>query len=168
MIQPSDPEDRLLNLAEREMVAQTRPAMITRLSKDDLQALGRRLREARDRAHRIARQQSREMSGKGIPRGATPARDNMGSDAKAQVLVQALKRVTMALRKLAAPTQAELMRKAVEMKRAASTTQHPGPGRTARQGMQPKASGRPTVKMDPREIGRVSQAVKVSQRKRDR
>lgn len=168
MNEPSNPEDRLLSMAEREMVDQTRPPVIAGQSKDELQALAKRLREARDRARRIARQQSREISGKGRPRGATPARDNTGTEAKAQVLVDALQRVTLALRKLAAPTQAELTRKAAERKRAAPTTQHPQSGRTAKQGMASKTSSRPTVKTDPREIGRVSQAVKVAQRKRDR
>ena len=168
MNQPSSPEDRLLSVAEREMVAQTRPPSITGRSKDELQALGKRLREARDRARRIARQQSREIRGKGEPRGATPARENIGTEAKAELLVDALKRVTLALRKLTAPTQSELTRKALERKRAASTTQHPQPGRTAKQGMTAKVSSRPTVKTDPREVGRVSQAMKVAQRKRDR
>jgi len=169
MNEPSNPEDRLLSVAEREMVAQTRPPGIAGRSKDELQALGKRLRQARNRARRIARQQSREISGKAQqPRGAIPARDNTGTEAKAQVLVDALQRVTLAMRKLTAPTQAELTRKAAERKRAAPTTQHPEPGRTAKQGMARKASSRPTVKTDPREIGRVSQAVKVAQRKRDR
>jgi hypothetical protein len=168
MSESSNPEDRLLDLTEREMVAQTRASGLTELSKDDLQALGKRLRKARDRARRIAHQQSREISGKGLPRGATPARDNTGTEAKAQVLVDALKRVTTALRKLTAPTQAELLRKAIERKRAAPTTEHPGSGLTAKRGMQPKASGRPTVKVDSREIGRVSQAGRIAQKKRDR
>ncbi|WP_428489990.1 hypothetical protein [Rhodopila sp.] len=168
MNEPSHPEDRLLSVAEREMVDQTRTPGVATLSKDQLQALGKRLRNARDRARRIGRQQSREISGKGKPRGATPARDNTGTGAKAQALVDALQRVTAALRKLNAPTQAEVMRKAVERKRTATTTQHPASGRSANKGMAPKVSGRPTVKSDPREIGRVSQAVKVAQRKRDR
>jgi hypothetical protein len=168
MSEPSNPEDRLLNLTEREMVAQTRSPGLTKLSKDDLQALGKRLRDARDRARRMARQQSREMSGKALPRGATPARDNAGTEAKAQVLVDALKRVTMALRKLTAPTQLEMLRKAIERKRAAPATERPGSGQAAKKGMQPKVSGRPTVKVDPRETGRVSQTGKIAQKKRDR
>jgi hypothetical protein len=168
MNEPSNPEDRLLSIAEREMVAQTRSPGIASRSKDELQALGKRLREARGRARRIARQQSREISGKARPRGATAARDNTGSEAKAEVLVDALRRVTGALRKLTAPTQAELTRKAVARKRAAPTTRYPEAGRTATKGMAPKANSGPSVKTDPREIGRVSQAVKVAQRKRDR
>ena len=116
-------ENRLLSVAEREMVAQTRPSGVGKLSKDDLQALARRLRDARDRAKRMAHQQRREISGKAAPRGASAARDNLGTEAKAQVLANALQRVSLALRKLTAPTQAELIRKAVARKQAAATPQ---------------------------------------------
>jgi hypothetical protein len=84
------------------------------------------------------------------------------------VLAEAVGRVVAALRKLDAPTQAEAMRKAVAMKRAAPPTQHPGSEPTASKGIPSKPSRRPTVTSDPREVGRVSQAVKVAQAKRDR
>ena len=104
MTESADLGDRLLNVAEREMVTQTRSPTVETLTKPELQELGKRLREARDRSRRIARQQQREMRGKSEPRGATPARDNLGSEGKTEVLVNALKRVTAALRKLARPT----------------------------------------------------------------
>jgi hypothetical protein len=84
-------------------VAQTRPPGVNQMSRVELQALGKRLREARDRSRRIASQQQREMRGKADPRGAAPARDNTGSLSKTAVLVSALKRVTAALRKLNKP-----------------------------------------------------------------
>jgi hypothetical protein len=162
-------EDRLLSAAEHEMVAQTRPPVVGQLSKEALQVLGKRLREARDRSRRVASQQQREMRGKTSPRGATPARDNTGSLGKTEVLVAALKRVTAALRAIAkpTPTPAQLLH-TVQEARKAEAAQRPGPGRTASKGMQVKASQRPTVQMDPREIGRVSQATKVGQAKRGR
>ena len=161
-------ENRLLGVSEREMVAQTQPPGLAGRSKEELQALGKQLRSARDRARRIARQQMREIRGKAAPRGAVAARDNAGSEAKTAVLVEALKRVTQALRRVNAPTQAELTRKAAERKRAAAAPAHPDPGRTASAGMASKASRQRTVKADPREVGRVSKAVKVAQAKRDR
>ncbi len=164
----SNPDDRLFNTAERDMVEQTSPVVLEKLSKEALQALAKRLRSARDRARRIGRQQKREIRGKADPKGNAPARDNAGTEAKAQALVEALNRVTVALRKLKAPTQAELTRKAAAMKRAAANPQRPGPGNTASQGMQPIASRQRTTTPDPREIGRVSQADKVAQAKRDR
>jgi hypothetical protein len=57
-------EDRLLSIAERTMAGQ--PG-IAQLSTEELQALGKRLREARDRALRIGHQQHREMRGKAEP-----------------------------------------------------------------------------------------------------
>jgi len=168
MNQRIDPEDRLLNIAERKIVQQTRPPGISERTRQELHGLARWLRQARDRANRIGRQQKREIRGKADPKGATPARDNLGTEAKAQVLADALARVAAALRKLDTPTQAEVMRKAVALKAAKAAPRHPSAGRTASRGMQPKTSPRPTVKADPREIGRVSQAVKVAQAKRDR
>ena len=160
-------DDRLLNMAEREMVAQTRPPIADALTKEELQALGKRLREARDRSRRIASQQQREMRGKSGPRGAAPARDNTGSEAKTAVLVEALKRVTAALRKLNRPTPAQVLRKALEAKQAA-VPQHPSAGPTASKGMRATVSKQRSVRLDPREIGRVSKANKVAQAKRDR
>ncbi len=160
-------DDRLLNIAERELVAQTRAPIAEALTKEDLQALGKRLREARDRSRRIASQQQREMRGKTGPRGATPARDNTGSEAKTGVLVEALKRVTAALRKLNRPTAAQVLRKALETKQAA-VPHHPSAGPTASKGMRANVSKQRSVRMDPREVGRVSKANKVAQAKRDR
>ena len=160
-------DDRLLNMAEREMVAQTRPPIADALTKEELQALGKRLREARDRSRRIASQQQREMRGKSGPRGAAPARDNTGSEAKTAVLVEALKRVTAALRKLNLPTPAQVLRKALEAKQAA-VPQHPSAGRTASKGMRATVSKQRSVRVDPREVGRVTKANKVAQAKRDR
>jgi hypothetical protein len=93
-------EDRLLSAEEREMVAQTRPPEVGQMSRVELQMLGKRLREARDRSRHNASQQQREMRGKTQPRGVAPASDNTGSLGKTEVLGYALKRVTAALRKL--------------------------------------------------------------------
>jgi hypothetical protein len=160
-------DDRLLNIAERDLVAQTRPPIADALTKRELQALGNRLREARDRSRRNASQQQREIRGKTDPRGVAPARDNTGSEAKTEVLVEALKRVTAALRKLKKPTAAQVLRKALDVKQAA-VEQHPSSGRTASRGMRAKVSKQPPVHLDSREVGRVSKANKVAQAKRDR
>ena len=163
----SGSEDRFLTVDERELVDMTRPPAVTRLSESELQAIAKRLRAVRDRAARIARQQQREMRGKADPRGAAPARDNTGSVGKHGVLAEALKRVSEALRKLKAPTQAQIARKLLAQKKANQVDHRPDAGRTASGGMAAKASTRRTVKSDPREVGRVSQAVKSAQAKRD-
>jgi hypothetical protein len=168
----SKAEARLLTADEAPLVDDTRYPRILQLTRAELITLAQRLREHRDRAQSIARRQRREIRGKADPRGAQAARDNLGTAAKAQVLGQALKRINRELTRLdepeaAAPTQAELSRKAAEMRQASRISAHPSAGRTASGGMRAKSSNAPTVRTDPREIGRVSQAIKVAQAKRD-
>jgi hypothetical protein len=76
-------EDRLLSAAERKMVAQTWPPAINQMPLAELEVLGKRLRTARGRASRT-----------------TLARDNARSLGKTAALTRALKRVTVAVRKL--------------------------------------------------------------------
>jgi hypothetical protein len=95
----SKEEARLLSGAELELVAVTRPPEIERQSIDELKAVARRLREAHDRARAIGTRQAREMRGKAEPRGAKPAKDNLGTVAKAQALRDALERVEAELRR---------------------------------------------------------------------
>ena len=123
----AEAEDRLLSVPERDMVVQTRPPAVDGLGKVELQALGKRLREARDRSRRIASQQQREIRGKADPRGATLAQENAGSEAKTTVLIEALKRVTAALRKINRPSATQVLRTALEIKNA-TAPQHPAPG----------------------------------------
>jgi len=160
-------EDRLLSLFERELVGQSRPPTLHALRKEDLEALGKQLRRVRDRYRRIANRQQREMRGKAEPKGATAARDNTGSEAKLVVLVAALNRVSAALRLRNRRGATQVLRDALTAKQAAQPN-HPGPGRTASAGMPKKESSRRTVRVDPRETGRVSQATKVHQAKKDR
>ncbi len=164
---PPMADERWLSAAERELVDATAPGALAGQSRGDLQALGKRLREARDRARTIARRQHREMRGKAEPRGAALAQDNTGSAGKTEMLVAALKQVTLALRRLQAPTQTELAQKALAAKRASQAAAHPAAPRTAASGAQPKPSKARTVRMDPREVGRVSQAGKRTQARRD-
>ncbi|MGO9816605.1 MAG: hypothetical protein ACLPJJ_07150 [Acidocella sp.] len=85
-------EARLSTEDERTDVDASRYPQILELSRQDLAALVKRLREQRDRAQTISRQQQREMRGKAEARGAAPSRDNLGTIQKAQVLAQAIKR----------------------------------------------------------------------------
>jgi hypothetical protein len=169
-----DREAALLTESEREDVDLTHYPEILQMSRHDLVALVKRLREYRDRAQAIGRRQRREMRGKADPRGATLSRDNAGTVLKAQVLAQAVKRANAELARLDepppethTPTQAEIAHKALEMRRAMRLARHPSSGWKPGTGMRSKPSDRPTVQMDPREIGRVSQSIKVAQTKRD-
>jgi hypothetical protein len=98
-------EARLLTAAELALVAVTRPPEIERQSVDELKAAARRLREAHDRAKAIGTRQAREMRGKAEPRGAKPAKDNLGTVAKAQALRDALDRVEAEIKRRDAATR---------------------------------------------------------------
>ena len=82
----AEPEPRLLNASELEMVSFTQYPAIEQLPIEQLKAVGRRLRQAHVRAKDISARQQREIRGKVEPRGVNPTRDNSGTMAKAQVL----------------------------------------------------------------------------------
>jgi hypothetical protein len=170
----TESEDRALNAAELEMVKGSRPPAIEQQTKDELKALAHRLRQAHSRANDIATRQQREMRGKVEPRGAQLATDATGSIAKTQALFDAIRRIDEELSRreeveTGKPSLSELARKALELKMSAqSSAQHPDPGRTAKTGARPKKrieefAGGTTRK----EIGRVSQANKVAQARKD-
>ena len=164
-------ETRLLAEHELTDVAASHYPGLLELSRPDMVALLGRLREQRDRAQTISRQQRREMRGKADARGASPSRDNSGTIHKAQLLAQAVKRVNKEIGRheepVHIPTSAELVHKAFAMRQAARVTRHPSAGWTPSRGMKSNPSKQPTVHVDPREIGRVSQSIKVAQAKRD-
>jgi hypothetical protein len=93
MAQTRREEARLLSEDERELVAQTHHPVIKDLGHSELGDLLVRLRDRRDRARDISRQQRREMRGKARPAGAARAADNTGSHAKSQFLAAAVKRL---------------------------------------------------------------------------
>ena len=169
----TESEARLLNASELAMVAATGTPEIERQSKEELKALLHRLRQAHSRANDIAARQQRELRGKADPHGVRPAKDNAGSAAKTQLLFEAVQRVDKELSRreeieTGSPSPAEFARHALELKMSGEANQHPDPGRSASKGMRPKKRveefpGATTRK----EIGRVSQAGKVAQARKD-
>ena len=87
-------EARLLSAKEHELVEQTRHPAIRKLNDGELSDLVKRLREQRDRARDMSRQQRRELRGKSAPSGARPATDNSGTQEKGALLAAALKRAS--------------------------------------------------------------------------
>ncbi len=170
----SDQEARLLSASEREAVGMTRHPAIAALSLPDLQALAKRLRDTRDRARDIARQQRREMRGKAEARGTTPATDNAGTVGKADVLDLALRRISAQLRRnREASADAVTPAKPTRAGGPSATSRSSSPGGSSPGGVKSlkaatkKPGGKPRLRVDPREIGRVSQAGKVAQARRD-
>jgi hypothetical protein len=92
-------EARLLTASELKLVAGARSPEIERQSLTELKAAAKRLRQAHDRAKGIGVRQAREMRGKADPHGAKPAKDNLGTVAKAQALADALQRVEAEFRR---------------------------------------------------------------------
>lgn len=164
-------EKRLLTADEHQVVERSHYPHISGLDRDELVDVARRLRSFRNKARDIAHRQRREIRGKAEPRGVQPARENSGTEMKRRIFAGALKRVNRELARFAAaerkPRQAELARRALELKRSNRRTRHPAAGRTSHAGMRAKPSSRSTVEADPREIGRVSQFVKNAQARRD-
>ena len=91
---------------------------------------------------------------------------------KKQIFASALERVNREIGRMEEaerrPTLAESARRALELKRANRVRHHPSAGRNPSHGMRSLPNGGDTAGVDPREIGRVSQAVKAAQARRDR
>lgn len=168
---PIKTEQRMLTEAEFEVVKRTHYPDICTLSKDELAEAARRVRDYRNKARDVSRQQRREMRGKADARGARPARDNTGTSIKKQIFASALRRVNGEMQRVERAEkragQGDLARRALELKRANRVRHHPSAGRTAAGGMESTPNRGPTVETDPREIGRVSQFVKEAQARRD-
>ena len=147
MAQSSKATARLLDKAERDLVAHSQRGAIGALPDDELRDLAVKLRERRDKARDGARRQTREMRGKAEPKGAKAASDNTGTKAKADALTAALKRVgaerTRRAEKAKVPSQRSLARKALALKQRQRVAERPA-NRTAGKGMRsvenPKAA----------------------------
>ena len=113
------------------------------------------------------------MRGKADAKGTKRTRDNSGTLAKAQLLSEAGKRVEEELSRrqnstTATLTQADLSRRALELKLSHSAAPHPGSGRSGSEGMKPKVRQKtPRVGASKGEVGRVSQEGKVAQARKD-
>ena len=164
-------ERKLLSEDEYGPVARSHHPAVQGLARDELVELARWLRSRRARMRDTVRERRRIRRGKAEPRGAAAEPPSeRGLAAKKQVFARALRRVNGRIELLRAGEKRERavanLREALERKRAAPV-HHPGPGRTAGGGMRPKDSQEPTVRADPREIGRVSQFVRDAQARRD-
>ena len=173
MSKKSQSEGRWLDSSESEIVNATFSPEIEQQSIDQLKALTHRLRQAHARAKDISARQQREILGKADPRGAKRVQDNAGSVEKVRVLFEAIQRVDGELSRreknvAGTPSQAELSRHALELKTSSQTSEHPDPGRSASEGMHPKKRKELfKVGTTRKEIGRVSQAGKVAQARKD-
>ena len=163
-------ERRLLSQDEYGFVARSHYPSLGDLPREELVPLARWLRERRARAQDIVRGRRRVRSGKAEPRTGTEPPSERGLSAKKQVFARALRRVNSRIERLRSEDRRarniQRLREALERKRTAPV-HHPEPGRTAGEGMRPIDSDQRTTRVDPRQVGSVSQAVRDAQANRD-
>lgn len=170
MSEPIATQRRILTSDEFEVVSRSHYPAICGLERPELIALAKSVRQFHDRVRDMARHRRRALRGKAEPRGAAPVGEN-GVTRKKEIFASALKRLNREIARqedLARPrSQGEISREALAMKRARMLRRHPAAGRTAGKGMHPLPNNAPGTQVDPREVGRVSQANKDAQARRD-
>ncbi|HMM90362.1 hypothetical protein [Bradyrhizobium sp.] len=164
-------EQSLLNHEENETVSRTHHPAIYDAGASDLADLRSRLRTMHDKERTLSRQKRREVRGKAGARGTSfPGTAERPSQRK-QVFAAALKRVNRELRRLhkltARTAHVEAAQKALALRRAANFVPYPSAGSTSSEGMAPRASMRRRKIVTGAKVGRVSQATKVAQARRD-
>ncbi|GJE42702.1 hypothetical protein [Methylobacterium soli] len=164
-------ERRLLSEDEFERVKLSHYPDLGKLAPDETLALARWLRERRHRIRDIVAARRRARRGKAAASGiGAPEASERGLSEKKQVFARAIRRVNARLDQGRAERRRERIRTnfdaALGRKRAA-IRHHPEPGETSVDGMPPIGSDRRTVTTERSEIGRVSQAVKDAQARRD-
>lgn len=164
-------ESRALDKAEQELVAKTRHPALQDLADRELTSLIRLVRERRDKASGEVQRRKREIRGKADPKGAEAATSVVGNKAKLEVLAAAMRRVNAERsrreRMAAQMTQADLSRRALEIKQASPDEELPMNTRHAHKGMRKVASARRENLVRPMELGRLRKAASVAQAKRD-
>lgn len=162
-------ELRLLTNDEAKIVAVTRREGIASASDQELRQAIALLRERRDRARGIARQQRREIRGKST--SSSPASDNSGNKLKARVLSGAIQRANRELaRRKATAGRDKLVasaHRALALKQASGTGPDHPQQHTANLGMQSNPSTKTGPIGSAMEAGRVSQFVRDAQAKKD-
>ncbi|EWY36932.1 hypothetical protein N825_22740 [Skermanella stibiiresistens SB22] len=161
----------MLTATEFEVVEQTHYPAIMALPKEDLSNILKLLRDYRNKARDRSRQQRREMRGKSPPRAAVAVGDNSGTERKGEIFASALKRVNRELSRIKKQESQKIQgahaRRALELKRRYRVRHHPSTTRNANGPMTVIENPNATVTVDPREIGRMSQFIKVAQARRD-
>jgi hypothetical protein len=165
-------EARALSSDEKDLVSKSHHPDVQHLTDDELRSLIKLVRERRDRAKTEADRRRREMRGKAAPKGASASRAEDGSKLKLAVLAMAMRRLNSELdrrRQMGARLAlVENAYKALELKNESTESRVvPLNTRHAHQGMRSKPISRPQNLIRPMELGRLRQAAKVAQAKRD-
>lgn len=165
-------EERALDKAEAELVAKSHHPALQEIDDKELGSLLKLVRERRDRSRTETQRRRREMRGKAVPKGTSPATSAEGNKIKLEILSMAVRRLNAERsrreRMASRLSQAELSRNALEMKQAVEhaddtrlNTRH------AHEGMRKVENPRRKNLVRPMERGRLRKAAAVAQAKRD-
>jgi hypothetical protein len=164
-------ERRFLSREELTVVGTTHYPRLAELDTGQLRETRTRLRDLRDKARTIARHKRREARGKGPSRAAGASGTSEHASQRKQIFSQALKRTNHQLERIehaeARARTAAGYARAMAMVRRTTAAERPGGGRHANPGMRPNPSLRRAMGVDPAAVGRVSQAGKAAQARRD-
>lgn len=164
-------ERRLLAADEYQQVARSHYPALLEVPRDELPTLVRWLREQQAKMRGTIEHRRRVRRGKAEPRSAAAETSSeRGAAAKKQVFARAVKRVNSRLDHLRDEERRAEIRvrlgAALERKRKARV-HHPASGRRAGTGVQSIENPRGPDVLDPTAVGRVSEAVRRSQARRD-
>ncbi|HWF76014.1 MAG TPA: hypothetical protein VN694_02445 [Caulobacteraceae bacterium] len=164
-------ERRFLSQEELTVVGETHYPQLAELDAGQLREARTHLRDLRDKARTVAVHKRREARGKGPPRAAAASGDAEHASRRKQIFSQALKRTNHQLERIEhAEARARTFaghQKALALVRRAELAERPPPGRHAHHGMRSNPSLMRARGIDPAMAGRVSQAGKAAQARRD-
>lgn len=160
-------ERRILTGDEFELVQNTHHPALGQMDKQELDQTIKLLRERRDRARAVVNRQRRDLRTQGHGR-TTFAEEERGIRRRKAILREALVRANKEQsRRNANVNLRASVRKALEMKKEASSSTAPSSGRTSNEGMPRKESAKRQQIGNPMDAGRISQQGKTAQAKRD-
>ena len=163
-------EISILRHEEQEIVRDTHHPAVGEMPRDRLESLRVRLRDLHDKERTFARQRQREAKGKAEPRGGSFPGTAEHAIQRKQVFVAAIKRINKELKRLrkfeARKELGEAARRALALRRA-QQFYRPQNDPSLHEGMRSIPNRRRNIKLPPSKVGRVSQANKRAQARRD-
>ena len=163
-------EISILNHDEQEIIRDTHHPAVGEMSRDRLESLRSRLRDIHDKERTFARHRQREAKGKAEPRGKSFSGTAEHATQRKQVFVAAIKRVNKELKRIqkfeAKKELGEAARRALALRRAQQFSRLQNDP-TSHEGMRSIPNSRRNMRIPPSKIGRVSQANKRAQARRD-
>jgi hypothetical protein len=160
----------ILRHDEQEIVRDTHHPAVGEMTRDGLESLRLRLRDLHDKERTFARHRQREAKGKAEPRGGSFSGTAEHAIQRKQVFVAAIKRINKELKRLrkfeARKELGEAARRALALRRA-QQFYRPQNDPSLPEGMRSIPNRRRNMKLPPSKVGRVSQANKRAQARRD-